>query len=197
MKTLLINSKEIETQTFNVAEDTQFVVLGTPSSNINLELIFDKSGIYAEIIALTKLRNSEESSLLTITDHRAPSTSCNTYVKTVLDDSSKSKYIGKIQIKKPAQQTSSFLETNTLVLGDKTSNNSQPILEIEADDVKASHGSTTGRINEDQVYYLQSRGFSRNEAESILVEGFFAETLNKIYDPSIRDILAQSLDLSL
>lgn len=197
MKSILLNAQGNMTQSYVVTEPTQYIVKTFSGSNLNLTLIFEKSGVNAEVISLTKLKETEEAVLETITDHRVPNTACNTYVKTVLDGASKSKYTGRILIKKPAQQTSSFLETNTLVLGDKTQNNSQPILEIEADDVKASHGSTTGRIDSAQVYYLQSRGFTKREAEELLIEGFFAETLNKIYDPTIRQELALSLGITL
>ncbi len=196
MKSLLINSNEKPHVSISVVEDTQYIISPT-SLNLNLELIFEKSDISAEIIFLGKLGGSEENSIVTTTDHRVPRTSCNTFVKNVLMDSSKSKYVGKILIKKLAQQTTSFLQTNTLVIGDKTSNNSQPILEIEADDVKASHGSTTGRVDSSMVYYLQSRGFSKQEAESLIVEGYFAETLNKIYDPTIRKEVAETLGIIL
>ena len=61
------------------------------------------------------------------------------------------------------------------------------ILEIEADDVKASHGATTGRISEEQVYYLMARGLSRKEAEEIIVEGYFESLLSRIVDPKVRE----------
>ena len=125
--------------------------------------------------------------LTTSTIHKAPFTSCVTYIKGVLFDGGNSSYTGKIIIEKKAQQTNSYLNDNILVVGENTKNNSKPILEIEADDVKASHGATTGRVNEDQLYYLESRGLSEVESQNLIVEGFFESLLSKITDDKIKN----------
>ena len=113
----------------------------------------------------------------------------------VLLDGGKSDYIGKIIIEKPAQQTSSYLDDSVLVVGEDTHNNSQPILEIEADDVKASHGATTGRVDDMQVYYLKSRGFNELEAKNLIVEGFLRATLSRIQDEKVRSKVSVTLGL--
>jgi Fe-S cluster assembly protein SufD len=104
-----------------------------------------------------------------------------TRIKGVLDDSASSSYIGKILIAKAGQQTASFLSHNVLVIGNKTSNNSQPILEIDADDVKASHGATTGRIDR-QLYYLATRGLDTVTAKNLIIKGFFEAEMHNIKD---------------
>ena len=194
----------IKNQVINVKEDTQFVFVYLGNSKeqnyfaqdpknikkiekeFNLELVFEKSGITAELLCLFALKKGEELSLATTARHKVPHTSCNTLVKGVLFDGGITEYFGKIAIEKPAQQTSSFLEDNVLVVGNSTKNRSDPILEIEADDVKASHGATTGRINKDQVYYLMSRGLTKEEAENIIVHGFFESLTGLIDDEVIR-----------
>lgn len=186
MKTKLISAKENKSETIFVNQDTQFVLDSSPNARFTLELVFERPGVLAEIIALYHTRNDDLFEITTITDHRVPNTSCNTFVRGVLSDNASSKYVGKILIRKPAQQTSSFLEANTLINGIGTHNNSQPILEIEADDVKASHGSTTGRIDVLQIYYLMSRGFSRTEAENLIIQGFFSSILSRIKDEKIK-----------
>lgn len=183
MKTELIHLGESEI--IKVSQDTQFV-LDLSHGKHDVAFVFDKEGVSAEIIGVYKLKPNEEMNLTTITDHRARNTSCVTKIKGALSDGSKSTYLGKIIIRKSAQQTSSFLEDNVLVVGEGTYNNSQPILEIDADDVKASHGATTGRVDESSVYYLMSRGLSKTESENLVVEGFFESLISKIEDEKVR-----------
>ncbi len=174
----------------HVSEDTQFVldVAGVPDDRqYSVNLIFDKPGVSAEIIGLYNIKPGNKLDLTTIATHTVPNTSCYTKIKGVLNDNSQSSYIGKIIIQKSAQQTSSFLDDGILVIGENTKNRSDPVLEIEADDVKASHGATTGRIDEMQVYYLQSRGLSKDEAQQIIVNGFFEALLSEIKDEKVRE----------
>lgn len=172
-----------------VVEDTQFVLQMPENCTKPLEvcLEFVKEGVTAEIISLYRVKKGNKVSLVTVAHHKVPNTSCMTKIKKVLEDDAESDYIGKIIIEKPAQQTSSFLEDATLVLGDHTKNRSDPILEIEADDVKASHGATTGRVDKEHVYYLMSRGLTPQEAEDIIVEGFFESLMAHLADQSLRD----------
>lgn len=173
-------------------EDTQYVL--TEGSDNHLVLNMEKKGINVEFLCLVSLKGKEEFKLTTESVHKVPNTTCMVNVKGVLFDESKSDYVGKIIIGKDAQQTVSFLEDNVLNVGDKTKNHSQPILEIEADDVKASHGATTGRVSEDQIYYLMSRGLTREEAEKNIIEGFFEEGLLLIKDDKIREEVRSKLN---
>jgi len=171
--------------TLSPVEDTQYVLLDSGEYHVIINM--KKEGVSAEFISLISLKGKEEFKLVTESVHKVPNTSCMVNIKAVLFDQAHSSYIGKIIIEKNAQQTKSFLEDNVLNVGDKTKNHSQPILEIEADDVKASHGATTGRVNEDQIYYLMSRGLSREEAEKNIIEGFFEEGLLLIKDAVVRE----------
>ena len=196
MKTELV---KVDSETeVKVQEDTQFVLdfeeFGKDVA-YSLAVIFEKPDAKAEIIGLYKLSDSQTLSLATSAIHKVPHTKCFTYVKGVLYDKARSDYVGKIIIESKAQQTSSYLEDNVIVVGKSTQNNSQPILEIEADDVKASHGATTGQINPEQVYYLQSRGFSEEEAKNTIIEGFFNSLLSRIKDEKIRDKVAKGLNV--
>ncbi len=196
MKTELV---KVDSETeVKVQEDTQFVLdfeeFGKDVA-YSLAVIFEKPDAKAEIIGLYKLSDSQTLSLATSAIHKVPHTKCFTYVKGVLYDKARSDYVGKIIIESKAQQTSSYLEDNVIAVGKSTQNNSQPILEIEADDVKASHGATTGQINPEQVYYLQSRGFSEEEAKNTIIEGFFNSLLSRIKDEKIRDKVAKGLNV--
>lgn len=194
MKTVLV--KLNGQQDIKVTEDTQFV-LNTfeydPQIHHDINFIFETQGVSAEVIGLYFLKPKQELSITTAAVHKVPNTSCMTDVRGALQDSAKSNYVGKIIIEKSAQQTSSFLDDKALILGDNVKNESQPILEIEADDVKASHGATTGRIPEENVYYLQSRGLDKEEAKVLIVEGFFEELLSKIEDKEIAEEVRTNL----
>jgi len=180
--------------TYQVVEDVDLVLdLFETSSPVKLEIIFDKPGVSCHLIGMYVLNNGEKLDFTTIAKHETRNTSCLQDVRGVLRDNSDSKYIGSIVIEENASQTESFLDDSVLVLGQGTKNQSEPILEIKNNDVKASHGSTTGRINEDEIFYLQSRGLSKKEAENIIVEGFFEKLLNQIEDTTIREVIAEKL----
>jgi Fe-S cluster assembly protein SufD len=163
--------------TVSVDADTTFVLsfddsLSDSSVTYGLELLFATPDVTAEIRAAYRLSQGQTLNLTTIANHKAPRTACLTSVRGVLDADAVSNFVGKILIAKDAQQTKSFLKHNVLVIGENTKNSSEPILQIEADDVKASHGATTGRIDEQQLYYLVSRGLSRKDAENLIISGF-------------------------
>uniref|UniRef100_A0A7C4TP78 SUF system FeS cluster assembly SufBD core domain-containing protein n=1 Tax=candidate division WWE3 bacterium TaxID=2053526 RepID=A0A7C4TP78_UNCKA len=172
-----------ETLDFSVEEDTRLIVVPSGEVSVNVEVV--KEGVSAELVVLYALHGDASVSLATNSVHKIPHTSCNVIVRSALFDSSKSSFEGKIYIGKEAQGTVSYLEDNVLSVGDKVKNSSKPILEILADDVKASHGATTGRLDETSLYYLQSRGLSREEAERLSIEGFFESVLGKIDDAEV------------
>jgi Fe-S cluster assembly protein SufD len=188
MKTVFVNlEKEM---LIRVEEDSQFILnfpSYRPEDKYDFSLVFDKEGVSSEVIALYKLNSGDVLNLKTETLHKAPNTSCMIHIRGVLMDDSKSDYIGKIFIEKTAQKTQAFLKDNILVMGRNVVNNSSPVLQIDANDVKASHAATTGRVDEEQIYYLMSRGLNRREAEKLIVEGFFEYTMEDIKDAGIKN----------
>jgi Fe-S cluster assembly protein SufD len=193
MKSLIFEPKE--NMVFSPTEDTQYIAV-LPSiepSKSSLEVRFEKEGVSCEIIILGNLKQGVSTTLNTISNHLVPNTSCITYYYNVLGDSALSDYTGKIIIAKNSYQTNSYLNNKTLVVGVKTKNVTRPTLEIEAGDVKASHGSSTGRVREEDIFYLTSRGLSRNEAEQTIVEGFFESVLFRIVDLEVREKVRDKL----
>jgi Fe-S cluster assembly protein SufD len=183
---------------FHVSEDLDLVLdLFETKEPVKLELIFDKPGVSCHLIGLYVLNESEKLVLETSATHLVRNTSCLQDVRGILKNNADSKYIGSIIIEKDAFQTESFLDDNVLVLGEGTKNQADPILEIKNNDVKASHGSTTGRINEEEIFYLRARGLSKPEAENLIVEGFFEKLLNQIEDESIREEIFQKIHTKL
>ena len=110
--------------------------------------------------------------------HQAPDTQGDIFIKGVFEDESKGIISGLIKIDKAAHKTNSYFKDDVLLF-DGAMAESVPTLEIEADDVKASHGSTTARVNEDQIFYLTSRGVNGQQARRMIISGFFESFLKK------------------
>ena len=93
-----------------------------------------------------------------------------------------------IGLEKSAQKSHAYLKNQNLIMSDKSFVDSRPFLEILANDVFCTHGSTTGRLNEEQIYYLQTRNLEKKQAEDLLIKGFISEILDKIsmYEPKKR-----------
>jgi len=132
----------------------------------------------AELLGLARLEGEEESHFHTTIEHMAPHTRSRQHFKSVLKDKSKFSFEGKIHVLPVAQKTESYQLNNNLILSDEASANAKPNLEIFADDVKASHGATMGQLDEEQIFYLRSRGLSLEMAKEWLVVGFCKEILD-------------------
>lgn len=113
-------------------------------------------------------------------DHQAPNCISSQLYKGVLGDQSRSSFEGKIYVHKEAQKTDAFQLNNHLLLSKRAEANSKPNLEIFADDVKASHGATVGQLEEEQLFYLRTRGLCEGEASTLLVQGFLKELIDEI-----------------
>lgn len=133
----------------------------------------------------------------TVVDHRKPNSFSNELYKGVLDDSSRGVFNGKIYVRPDAQKTNAFQSNRNILLTDKAQINTKPQLEIWADDVKCSHGCTTGQLDEEAMFYLQSRGISKELARALLLSAFAGETLELIANPSLKEHLQGIVALRL
>lgn len=124
-------------------------------------------------------------------DHQMPY--CRSYqmFKNVLNDTSRSSFEGKIMVRQPAQKTEAFQLNNNLLLSDYAHADSKPNLEIFADDVKASHGATVGQLDEEQLFYMKTRGLAEEQAKSLLVYGFCEQVIDLMTVPSLREAISQ------
>lgn len=122
----------------------------------------------------------------TIVDNVMPHCFSNELYKGMLDDSSTGVFNGKIFVRQPAQKTNAFQSNKNVLLSDSASVNTKPQLEIFADDVKCSHGCTIGQLDDEALFYLQSRGISEKTAKAMLLLGFASDILDKISLPLIR-----------
>ncbi|WP_439557026.1 Fe-S cluster assembly protein SufD [Dyadobacter sp.] len=125
----------------------------------------------------------------TTADHRKPNSNSNELYKGILRDRSKGVFNGKIFVRPDAQKTNAFQSCKNIVLSPDATMNTKPQLEIFADDVKCSHGTTTGQIDEEALFYMRSRGISHSEALSLLMFAFCADVVSQIKIDSIREYL--------
>ena len=130
-------------------------------------------------------------------DHFAPHCESDLLVKGALSDESVSVYSGLIKIRKDAQHSNAYQANRNLLLSGKAHADSIPKLEIEANDVRCTHGATVGQVDSEQLFYLQSRGFSTKEAQDMLVHGFFQPVIDRIALPAVREQIHEAIDAAL
>jgi Fe-S cluster assembly protein SufD len=131
----------------------------------------------------------------TFVDHAVPHCDSSELYKGVLYDRSTGVFNGKVIVRQDAQKTNAFQQNNNLILSENAQMNSKPELEIYADDVKCSHGSTTGQLDDEALFYLQSRAIGRNEAQRMLTSAFGGEVLNQVENEALREYLYQKFEL--
>ncbi len=126
--------------------------------------------------------------------HEAAHCESRQVIKNVMDDRSKAVFQGKIYVKKDAQKTDGYQISQSVLLSEGAEFNAKPELEIYADDVMCSHGSTTGALDDTALFYLRSRGVPLKEAEAMLVAAFVDEAILEIADEDLQDIVRKSVD---
>ena len=163
--------------------------------DINIDLEGENSE--CDIKAALFLDNDEHQEIKTKINHLVPN--CKSYqkIKNVLDSEGKGIYQGKIYVKDIAQKTNAYQLSKALLLDDNSEFNSKPELEIYADDVKCSHGSTSGSIDENSIHYLMTRGLTKKEAIQLLINGFLNEIISEIKSSTIRKFVENKTELQI
>lgn len=146
------------------------------------QIVIDRSGTYivelvgkgarAEILGALVARGDEKLAVSVTTIHRARDTSSDAFLRAVARDRASVWLTGLVKIENSAQRTNAFLSEQVLMLSNEARAHAIPNLEIEADDVRASHAATVGAVDGEQLFYLMSRGLEREEAEQLIVDGF-------------------------
>jgi Fe-S cluster assembly protein SufD len=167
--------------------------LGAKLSHATIGAGLHGNGSAGELVGVFFTDHDQRYSINTLSDHAALSTNAETLVKGVLTDESKVEFDGMIRVRAKAQQTASFLSAHGLLLSKKARAEFIPGLEIAANEVSASHGATSGQIDEEQLFYLMVRGIPRPEAERIVVQGFFEPVLQRIPLENLRIRLRRSI----
>ena len=174
--------------------DNYLLSTGLKFNKLDIEIDHNQENSRSSIFSALNLLGSEHQEIKTRINHNAPN--CQSYqkVKNVLNGQSKGVYQGKIFVKNIAQKTDAYQLSKALILNDKSEFNAKPELEIYADDVKCSHGSTSGSVDFDSVHYLKSRGIPEKEALKMLINGFLSEVLEKLNNTKLKNFLIKILD---
>ncbi len=167
--------------------------LGGEMSKANLETILSETGAKADLLGILFGSGKQHFDFNTLQAHEAPHTTSDLLYKSVLKDTAKSIYTGLIRIEKEAKQTDAYQDNRSLLLSQGAKADSIPRLEILTDDVQCKHGVAVGPVDEDQVFYLMSRGLPRAEAERLIVSGFFNSVLSRVPVEALREELAASV----
>ena len=159
------------------------------SFNKNVEIIINLEGESSEVNCYNLFYgiNNDEIKIKINAIHNNINTKANLVCKGILDDNSKLNYSGKIRMEKGAKNSEGYQKQDTLLLSKKAFANSLPELEINENEVKCSHGVTIAEIEEDQLFYLQSRGLTRKEAENQVIRGFLEPVIIKIKDDILKE----------
>lgn len=139
-------------------------------------------GAEVYIFGLYDGRNANEFNLHTTQHHMVGESTSDLFIKGVFDDQSKFLYEGLIHIDKGAQKSNAYQKNQNLITSDGVYVDSRPFLEIEANDVRCTHGSTTGKLDAEQLFYAEARGIDIIQAKEMLIEGFKQDLLNKMSD---------------
>ena len=155
----------------------------------NLQLALDGEGIDSHMYGLYLVGKDTLADNHTVVDHKQPNSFSNELYKGIVEDSAKGVFNGKIFVRPQAQKTNAFQANRNILLSDKASVNTKPQLEIWADDVKCSHGCTSGQLDEEALFYLQARGIGKDTARAMMLYAFAGELLETIKNPSLHEYI--------
>ena len=166
-------------------------ILSTGSKFIKNEINCNLNDQYSSafINGIINLKNDQHHEIKTNINHLAENTKSYQLIKSVLNDNSKGVYQGKIFVNSKAQKTDGYQLSKALLLNENTEFDAKPELEIYADDVKCSHGSTSGSLDEDLIFYLMSRGLNYKQSRELLINGFLLDVVEKITDLEVKNLI--------
>ena len=175
-------SKNSHLEYFILSEGSKFI---KQDIHCNLD---DEYGSIA-LNGIINLENEKHHEIKTVINHKKENCKSYQLIKSVLNDKSKGIYQGKIFVSPEAQKTDGYQLSRALLLNESVEFNAKPELEIYADDVKCSHGSTSGNIDENSIFYLMSRGLSYSESKKLLTNGFLNEVIEKISNEDVKKLV--------
>ncbi len=177
----------------NANFDNYILSTGLKFNKIDIEINLNEEHAKSSIFSALSLDSKEHQEIKSSINHNFKN--CQSYqkIKNVLNDQSKGVYQGKIFVKQEAQKTDAYQLSKALLLNDNAEFDAKPELEIYADDVKCSHGSTSGSIDLNLIHYLRSRGIPEKEAYQILINGFLSEILEKLPEDNLKKFLIKKI----
>ena len=155
------------------------------------------SGGRSDMLAVSVASGAQEFDQRTLQVHEVPNTASDLLYKNSLEDQSRTIFAGLIRVKPGAHQTDAYQKVRNLLLSENAEANSAPGLEIEADDVRCTHGATSGQIEEEELFYLRSRGIPAKEAQRLIVHGFLKEAIDRLGVEAIQPGLTAMMQTKL
>lgn len=163
----------------------------------NLTTVLDAEGIETHLFGLYLPNQKQHVDNHTLVDHQKPHCNSNELYKGIMDDSASAVFNGKIFVRKDAQKTNAFQSNKNILLSDFAKMDSKPQLEIFADDVKCSHGSSTGQFDEDALFYMRARGIGQDQAKNLLMYAFASEIIEAVKIEELKEYLYRLLSVRL
>jgi Fe-S cluster assembly protein SufD len=178
----------------NTNLDNYILSTGLKFNKIDIEINLNEEHAKSSIFSALSLGSEEHQEIKSSINHNFKN--CQSYqkIKNVLNDQSRGVYQGKIFVKQEAQKTDAYQLSKALLLNDNAEFDAKPELEIYADDVKCSHGSTSGSIDLNSIHYLKSRGIPEKEAYQMLINGFLSEILEKLPEDNLKKFLLEKIE---
>ena len=162
-------------------------------NEVNCNLKGDYSSAFVN--GVFSLKENQQHEIRTIINHLVENTKSYQLIKSVLGKNSKAAYQGKIFVNSKAQKTDGYQLSKAILLDETSEFNAKPELEIYADDVKCSHGSASGSLNENSIFYLMSRGLNYQQSKELLINGFLLDVVEKITDLEIKNLIKNIIGL--
>ena len=184
----LIDSTFVQQKQNSVASVSTFSFGGKLTRN-NLEFQHEGEHITSNLNGISILNKDQHVDSHTLVEHKFPNCESHELYKGIYADSSTGVFNGKVIVRQAAQKTNAFQQNNNILMNDGATINSKPQLEIFADDVKCSHGCTIGQLDENALFYMQSRGIPKKEAKALLLYAFGNDVIEKIKIPQLKTII--------
>ena len=196
-----IVNKNIKYSFNNIEHDKNSIsetfILSSGSNFFKNEINCNLNGEYSSafVNGIFSLNTDQHHEIRTIINHLTENTKSYQLIKSVLEENSKAVYQGKIFVDSKAQKTDGYQLSKAILLNKESEFNAKPELEIYADDVKCSHGSASGSLNDDSIFYLMSRGLSYQQSRELLINGFLLDVVEKITDPEIKNLIKNMIGI--
>ena len=196
-----IENKNIKYSFNNIEQDKNSVsetfILSSGSNFCKNEINCNLNGEYSSafVNGIFSINKNKHHEIRTIINHLTENTKSYQLIKSVLEDSSRAVYQGKIFVNSKAQKTDGYQLSKAILLNKDSEFNAKPELEIYADDVKCSHGSASGSLNEESIFYLMSRGLNYQQSRELLINGFLLDVVEKITDSEVKNLIKNMIGI--
>ena len=196
-----IQNKNIKYSYNNIEQETNSVsetfIFSSGSNFLKNEVNCNLNGEYSSafVNGIISLHNERQHEIRTIINHLVENTKSYQLIKSVLGKNTKSAYQGKIFVDSKAQKTDGYQLSKAILLDGTSEFNAKPELEIYADDVKCSHGSASGSLDENSIFYLMSRGLNYKQSKELLINGFLLDVVEKITDVEIKNLIKNMIGI--